>query len=249
MEKIRTVSDTKRKFYQYHTRPINSIYRRVVEELMVEMHLLSVNANFKPDYFYSLGILTTFDKFMAGYTPEKDKESIFNALCQSVEGNPRQYRNEGETLLSLAQQKSLDDLISWLSSPTPQDGLENLVNSVKEISQQENFKYSRLFAVGLYSFIAESEPELLKDNQKRQDILKNLAESLNLPLEKMQKDLDLYLSNLEKMTQILIVLEETLEASRKKREKKEQESQPKISKTEDSQPEDSQPEDSQTEES
>jgi len=38
---VRTVSDTKRAFYTLHTRPINTIYRRVVEELIVEMHLLS----------------------------------------------------------------------------------------------------------------------------------------------------------------------------------------------------------------
>ncbi|MFM6586777.1 MAG: photosystem II biogenesis protein Psp29, partial [Microcystis panniformis] len=33
MDKIRTVSDSKRDFYTRHTRPINSVYRRVVEEL------------------------------------------------------------------------------------------------------------------------------------------------------------------------------------------------------------------------
>ncbi|MFM8003381.1 MAG: photosystem II biogenesis protein Psp29, partial [Dolichospermum sp.] len=46
---VRTVSDTKKTFYTLHTRPINTIYRRVVEELMVEMHLLSVNVDFSYD--------------------------------------------------------------------------------------------------------------------------------------------------------------------------------------------------------
>ena len=222
MDKIRTVSDTKRKFYQNHTRPINSIYRRVIEELMVEMHLLSVNVDFQEDPCYYLGVLTTIDNFMAGYTPEQDKESIFNALCQSVDGNPEEYRRQGQTLLAFAKGKSSDELINWLSSPTSEEGVEEIFDSLKHISQNSNFKYSRLFSIGLYTLITESEPELAKDEQKRPEIFKKLAESLNLPLEKMQKDLDLYRSNLEKMTQMLSVLEETLEASRKKREKKEE---------------------------
>ena len=42
---LKTVSDTKRSFYTHYNKPINSVYRRVVEELLVEMHLLSVNAD------------------------------------------------------------------------------------------------------------------------------------------------------------------------------------------------------------
>lgn len=223
VEKLRTVSDTKRRFYQYHTRPINSIYRRVVDELMVEMHLLSVNVDFRPDSFYYLGVVTSFDRFMAGYTPDKDKDSIFNALCQSVDGNPDEYRKQGQSLLALAPKKSLEELINWLSSPTSEDGFEDLSNSVKQILTNTNFKYSRLFAIGLYTLMAETDSELLKEEKKRQEIFQKLGEIFHLPAEKMQKDLDLYRSNLEKMTQILTVLEETLEASRKKREKKEEE--------------------------
>ncbi|MEO1521535.1 MAG: photosystem II biogenesis protein Psp29, partial [Cyanobacteria bacterium J06633_2] len=35
MSNVRTVSDTKRQFYKLHSRPISSIYRRIVEELIV----------------------------------------------------------------------------------------------------------------------------------------------------------------------------------------------------------------------
>lgn len=217
MDKIRTVSETKRKFYQYHNRPINSIYRRVVEELMVEMHLLSVNVAFKPDSFYYLGVLSTFDRFMKGYTPDQDKDSIFNALCQSVDGNTEEYKKKAQELLDFAKGKSSEDLLNWLSSVTPQEGMENVFNSLKEITENPNFKYSRLFAIGLYTLITESDLELAKDDKKRKEILENLAKTFNLPWEKMQKDLDLYQSNLEKMTQMLIVLEDTLEASRKKK--------------------------------
>ena len=82
MNNVRTVSDTKRAFYGQHTRPINAIYRRVVEELMVEMHLLLVNADFNYDSIYALGVVNTFDRFMKGYEPESDRTSIYTAIIQ-----------------------------------------------------------------------------------------------------------------------------------------------------------------------
>ncbi len=60
MNNVRTVSETKRAFYGQHTRPINALYRRVVEELMVEMHLLLVNVEFEYDSIYALGVVSVF---------------------------------------------------------------------------------------------------------------------------------------------------------------------------------------------
>lgn len=221
MEKVRTVSDTKREFYTYHTRPINSIYRRVIEELMVEMHLLSVNVDFRPDPIYYLGIVATFDQFMKGYRPHKDLESIFNALCRSVGGDSQQYRQQAEALLALAKRKSPEELNAWLASPATEEGIGDWVNSLQNIAHNPHFKYSRLFAVGLYTLLEQSDSELVRDEKRREALLKQVTEAFNLPLEKMQKDLDLYRSNLDKMTQMLIVLEDTLQASRKKKDEKE----------------------------
>ena len=58
VDSVRTVSDTKREFYALHTRPIDSVYRRVIEELLVEMHLLSVNHDFQYDAVYALGVVS-----------------------------------------------------------------------------------------------------------------------------------------------------------------------------------------------
>ncbi len=220
MEQVRTVSDTKRNFYAHHTRPINSIYRRVVEELLVEMHLLSVNVDFKVDPIFCLGVVTSFDRFMQGYKPERDKDSIFSALCQSVGGDPQNYRQEAEGVLAVVKQKSGEDLVSWMTSPKPTDAGDNLAPAINEIANNPQFKYSRLFAIGLYSLLEQVDPELVKDQEKRQEVLKKISEALHLSLEKLEKDLDLYRSNLEKMSQVLVVLEEALEAERKKQEKR-----------------------------
>jgi photosystem II biogenesis protein Psp29 len=222
-DNIRTVSDAKRDFYQHHTRPINSVYRRVVEELLVEMHLLSVNTDFKSDPIYYLGVVTSFERLMQGYRPEKDKDSIFNALCLAVGDNPEVYREQAGSLLTIAQDKSPDALVSWLSNPTPLDYHHDIIEPIKAIASNPNFKYSRLFAIGLYTLLEESEPEILQDEAKRNQVLDSIANQLHLPGEKMKKDLELYRSNLDKMKQLLSVIEDVLHASRKQKEQRQQE--------------------------
>lgn len=221
--KVRTVSDTKRDFYNHHARPINSIYRRVVEELMVEMHLLSVNTDFQTDPIYLVGVVTAFQRFMQGYKPESDIESIFNALCQSVGGDPQKYKQEAESTIALAKTMSVDEFIAWLANPTQTPGGEHLAGEIAAISQNAKFKYSRLFAIGLYSLLEEQDAELIKDSEKRDRALKQIAESLHLPAEKMQKDLDIHRGNLDKMSQLISVLDDVLRADRKQREQRTQE--------------------------
>ena len=225
---LKTVSDTKRSFYTHYNKPINSVYRRVVEELLVEMHLLSVNADFKSDPIYYLGVVSCFERLMQGYNPEQDKEAIFNAICRAVDGDPESYRSQAGNLLKIAQEKSPEELVSWLGTPTAIKGAENLVDTIKSISENSNFKYSRPFAIGLYTLLEEADAQFLEDNDKRNEIFKQLTTVLPLPEDKMIKDLDLYRSNLEKMDQVLKAIEDALQASRKQREKRAQEKQEKA---------------------
>jgi photosystem II biogenesis protein Psp29 len=219
---VRTVSDTKRTFYSLHTRPINTIYRRVVEELMVEMHLLSVNNDFAYNPIYALGVVTTFDRFMQGYEPQRDQESIFNALCQGVEQEPQRYRQDAERLQALAKDLPVNDLIAWLSQTNHLDRDADLQAQLQAIANNPQFKYSRLFAVGLFSLLEQSDPELVKDEKQRLEALKTIANGLHLSEEKLSKDLELYSANLEKMAQALIVMADMLSADRKKREQRQQ---------------------------
>ena len=214
---VRTVSDTKRAFYNLHTRPINTIYRRVVEELMVEMHLLSVNVDFSYNPIYDLGVLTSFERFMQGYQPDPDKDSIFTSLCQAVEKDPQEIRQEAERLQAFAKNISVQELIAWIGGEIHKDGTEDLQLQFQAIASNPNFKYSRLFAIGVFTLLELADPELVKDEKQRTEALKQMAAALKISEDKLQKDLDLYRSNLDKMAQALIVMADMLEAERKKR--------------------------------
>lgn len=220
MNNLPTVSDTKRAFYNIHTRPVNSIYRRVVEELMVEMHLLRVNEDFQEDAIFALGVINTYDKFMDGYTPEQDQGPIFTAVCQALGTDPNHYRHQGDQILQVAQSQSKDDLLAWFTHASQQGG-DDLQSQVHRIAGNTKFKYSRLFGIGLAALLNAADPELLKDSESLAEILKSLAEQLNLPTGKLQRDVEIYCSNLEKMAQTREAMADMVAAERKRKEKAE----------------------------
>ncbi|MEM8639222.1 MAG: photosystem II biogenesis protein Psp29 [Cyanobacteria bacterium P01_G01_bin.54] len=218
MDTVRTVSDAKRDFYRQHKRPVNSIYRRVIEELMVEMHLLSVNTLFQYNPVYALGVVTAFDRFMAGYEPESDLDSIFRALCGAVGANSEQYRQDAQMLRKVATELDPEQLATWDSSFVSIAAAQPLYEMLKAIAFNDTFKYSRLFAIGLYSLLEEAAGDAPVDVEQAQTTLQEMGKTLQLPAEKLKKDLELYQSNLEKLAQAREVLADALEASRKQRQ-------------------------------
>ena len=220
MNNLRTVSDTKRNFYTNHTRPINTIYRRVVEELMVEMHLLSVNADFHYDPIYALGVVTAFERFMQGYQPERDKESIFNALCQAIEDSPQRYQQDAERVRTLVKNLSAKELLDWVSGANQLGGSDDLQAQISAIAHNPSFKYSRLFAIGVFTLLELTDAELVKDEKQRVEALKQIAAILHISEDKLNKDLELYRSNLDKIEQAMITMADMLLADRKKRQQR-----------------------------
>jgi photosystem II biogenesis protein Psp29 len=209
---LSTVSDTKRKFYNSYTRPINSIFRRVVEELIVEMHLLLVNDDFNYDSIYALGVVSSFDRFMANYRPEEDKAPIFVALCQAVDSSVEKYRQDASAVQAIGDQLGADAL-EKLVSMTTGDASDALSQNIKAVSNNPKFKYSRLFGIGLFTLIEGAAPEKLNTEEGRKESIEKLSAALRLPTDKLGKDLDSYRSNLSKLVQMEAAMADVLEAA------------------------------------
>ena len=224
MNNVRTVSDTKRAFYSAHTRPINALYRRVVEELMVEMHLLLVNADFEYNSLYALGVVSIYSKFMTGYEPESDRESIYDAIIKAVQGDPQKYKDDAAEVLAAGKAlSSLDAFKSVLNEAKTDGNGDSLKANLHKIASNPKFKYSRLLATGLYNVLEEIDGEAIANEEKRSALLEEVAEVLGFNNELLKKDIDLYRSNLEKMAQAQEVMKDMVEAEKKKRAKREKE--------------------------
>ncbi len=203
---------------------------------MVEMHLLSVNVDFQYDPIYALGVATTFHRFMQGYQPEQDKSSIFGSLCTALNDHPSRYTDDAEKLKGICDRLTPQEIISALTlTETGQGDLQVLRQVADSIAARPKFKYSRLFGIGLYTLLELADADFAKDDAKRTGALKQVATALHFNDDKLQKDLELYRSNLEKLSQARLAIEEAVQAERKKREQRAQEKAA-AEKTEDSAP-------------
>ena len=220
MNTVRTVSDTKKDFYLAFPKPVNQVYRRVVDELLVEVHLLKVNQTFVYDSIFALGFVTTFDRFTVGYKPETDRFSIFHALCSALQFDSDLVRQDATTLSDLAT-RSPNEVKNLLTKLESSVYLEPLAGQIHTIASKENFKYSHLLGVGLYALLEISDPETISDNTKREEVLKLVSENLKLGSDRLLKDIDLYRSNLDKIEQARQMIADMVEAERKKRVPKE----------------------------
>jgi photosystem II biogenesis protein Psp29 len=224
---VRTVSDTKRAFYTLHTRPVSSVYRRVVEELMVEIHLLRVNEDFRRDPIFALGVVGTFDRFMAGYEPATDRDSIFKALCGAEELDPSQFRGDAESAKAAVAGRSSEDVLAWVTQSAASGG-QGVAGTLHTIASNTKFKYSRLFAIGLYNLLESVDSVLVTDAAKLNEFIEKLAAPLNLSATKIQRDLELYRGNIDKLEQAQKAMAEFIEGERRRQQKRAEELQQKA---------------------
>lgn len=87
-----TVSETKMNFLREYRRPIPSIYNTVLQELMVQQHLMRYKRTYRYDAVFALGFVTVYDQLMDGYPSDEDRETIFQVYIKALREDPNQYR-------------------------------------------------------------------------------------------------------------------------------------------------------------
>jgi len=200
-----TIADSKRAFHQSFPHVIAPLYRRLADELLVELHLLSHQTRFDANELFAVGLCTVFDTFTKGYRPETQTEGLFSAICSSNGFDAEDLRKTSASLIDQAKGKDHDNLKSWLSSHRLQEGSH----------------YSRLMAVGLMRLLQASvAEESSSDNAALIQQSKELAETLGLPLDRVEKELTLFGSNSERMDQAVELVEETIAAEKRKKERR-----------------------------
>lgn len=212
-----TVADSKRAFHQAFPFVIAPLYRRMVDELLVELHLLSRHDGFRPDPLFALGFSQVFDAFSKGYRPDRHLEPLFVALCRSSGLDPQGVRRQRDEALKVVGHHDLDEVSHWITSAGA--GAPQPLSDALQSARTPGFHYSRLMAVGLLSLLENAKGSHALDPQDLRTKAHDLAESMGLMRERVDKDLALYTSNLEKMAQAVELMEETVAADRRRRER------------------------------
>lgn len=212
-----TVADSKRAFHTAFPHVIAPLYRRLVDELLVELHLLSHQQGFQSDGLFAVGLTQVFDSFSKGYKPDQQREPLFTALCSATGFDAVQLRSRAAEAVNQVGRHNLEEVKGWLSNqgagaPAPIAGLLQGV-------QRPDFHYSRLVAVGLLSLLQRAQGAEALEPQALRSAAHDIGDAMGLIKDRVDKDLSLYASNIEKMSQAVELMEETVAAERRRRER------------------------------
>lgn len=203
-----TIADSKRAFHQAFPHVIAPLYRRVSDELLVELHLLSHQTQFSSTPLFAVGLEKVFTTFTRGYRPESHPDRLFEAICSSNGFDADALKREASQTRDAAASAAMEGITTMLA----------------EQRLPEGSHYSRMMAIGLLTVL-----ETARGNQDSPDgkalaqQAVDLCTDLNFPSERVEKDLNLFASNSERMEQAVELMEETLASDRRKREKRQDE--------------------------
>jgi len=194
-----TVSDSKKLFHEKFPFVIPGLYKRIVDEMLVELNLLNHQNEFTQDYLFCVGLTETFKELMKGYKPEKHLNLLFESLCSSTNFEAKEI-NE----ISQKSQKEFKD-------KTSKDILKLLI-------EKSNSKLypSRILNLAIYILISSAQDLKEKEESGRNKIISDIFEKLNLSANKAEKDIGIYKSSISKMEQAKELIEELRTKDKKK---------------------------------
>ena len=202
MKEKLTVSDSKKLFHEKFPYVIPGLYKRIVDEMLVELNLLNHQNEFKQDYLFCVGLTETFKELTKGYKPEKHLDLLFDSLCSSTNFEAKEIKEISQKSLKEFEDKSSKDII----------------NLLKEKSNPKLYP-SRILNLGIYILISNSQDFKEKNESEVNNMISNIFDNLKLSPNKADKDIGIYKSSISKMEQAKELIEELRIKDKKKDQK------------------------------
>jgi len=196
-----TVSDSKKLFHEKFPYVIPGLYKRIVDEMLVELNLLNHQNEFKQDYLFCVGLTETFKELMKGYKPEKHLDLLFESLCSSTNFEAKDINEISQKSQKEFKNKTSNDILKLL------------------IEKSNSKLYpSRILNLAIYILISSAQDLKEKDESETNKMISDIFEKLNLSANKAEKDIGIYKSSISKMQQAKELIEE-LKIKDKKKDK------------------------------
>ncbi len=212
-----TVSDSKRAFHQAFPYVIAPLYRRMVDELLVELHLLSRQSGFQSDSLFAAGLIQVFESFSRGYRPDGHRQPLLAALCSATGFDADHLRHQRDAAVAAMGHHTVEEVKQWIEAQGA--GAPEPVATALANIRRPDFHYSRLLAVGLLSLLEQAQGADSMEPMSLRNYAHDLGEVMGLMRDRLDKDLSLYAANLEKLAQAVELMEETVAAERRKRDR------------------------------
>ena len=182
-----TVSDSKKLFHEQFPYVIPGLYKRIVDEMLVELNLLNHQNEFRQDYLFCIGLTETFKELTKGYKPEKHLDLLFESLCSATNFNAKSsndilkiLKEKGTSKLYPSRMLNLGMYKIISNSPDFKGGNESETNKIiSDIFEKLSLSASKAEKdIGIYkSSISKMEQakeliEELKIKDKKNDLKK-----------------------------------------------------------------------------
>ena len=197
-----SVSDSKKLFHEQFPYVIPGLYKKIVDETLVEQNLLNHQNEFTRDNLFCVGLTETFKELTKGYKPEKHLNLLFESLCISTNFKAKEIK---ET--SNISQKEFSD-----------KSLKDILNLLKERSNSQLYP-SRILKLGTYFLISNSQDFKEKKEIEINKMISEIFEKLSLSPTKAEKDIGIYKNSISKMEQAKELIEELRIKDKKKEQK------------------------------
>ena len=194
-----TVSDSKKLFHEQFPFVIPGLYKKIVDEMLVELNLLNHQNEFTQDYLFCIGLTETFKELTRGYKPEEHLDLLFESLCSSTNFEAKEIKE-----ISQNSQKEFN--------------LNSSKDILKLLKEKNNSKLypSRILNLGIYILISNAQGIKEKNKIEMNKMIIDIFENLNLPTSKAEKDIGIYKSTISKMEQAKELIEELRIKNKKK---------------------------------
>ena len=197
-----TVSDSKKLFHEKFPYVIPGLYKRIVDEMLVELNLLNHQNEFTQDYLFCIGLTETFQELMKGYQPEKHLDLLFDSLCSSTNFEAKEIYEISQKSQKEFKDKKSKDILKLLTEKT-----------------NSKLYPSRILNLGIYKLISNSQDLKEKNESDTNKMISDIFEKLNLSTIKAEKDIGIYKSSITKMEQAKELIEELRIKDKKKNQK------------------------------
>ncbi len=208
-----TIADSKKAFHKAFPYVIPPIYRRVADELLVELHLLSHQRDFKPGTIFAVGLQNVFKSFTRGYRPENHLPALFKAICESNGFDSEKLISDSTKTLELIKDKKTNEIEDWLKNSG--DGAPGKLKEEIKTFSKGNSYYNRLISIGIYTLLSESSAT----ENEREELINTIKETCNnygFSANRVERDLKQYSSNIKKISQALELMQEAVQRERTK---------------------------------
>ena len=197
-----TVSDSKKVFHEKFPYVIPGLYKRIVDEMLVELNLLNHQNEFTQDYLFCIGLTETFKELMKGYQPKKHLDLLFESLCSSTNFEAKEINEISQKSQNEFKNKTSNDIL-------------------KLLTEKSNSKLypSRILNLAIYILISSAQDLKEKEESGRNKMIFSIFEKLNLSANKAEKDIGIYKSSISKLEQAKELIEE-LRINDKKKDQK-----------------------------